>query len=59
MDFYLLGIQYNSGINLSTRSFQIISETCLNIIMNYTKSEPEVTISFTYIQPAPVVLAMF
>ena len=47
------------GINLSTRSFQIISETCLNIIMNYTKSEPEVTISFTYIQPAPVVLAMF
>ena len=27
--------------------------------MNYTKSEPEATISFTYIQPAPVMLAMF
>ena len=47
------------GINLSTKSFQIISEICLNIIMSYTKSEPEATISFTYIQPAPVVLATF
>ena len=27
--------------------------------MSYTNSEPEVRISFTYIQPAPGVLAMF
>ena len=38
---------------------KLFQETCLNIITNYTKSEPEVTISFTYIQPAPVVLTMF
>ena len=47
------------GINLWTKSFQIISVTCLNIIMRFMTLEPEVMISFTYTQPALAVPVTF
>ena len=50
---------WNFGINLWTKSFQIISVTCLNIIMRFMTLELEVMISFTYTQPAQAVPVTF
>ena len=47
---------WNFGINSWTKSFQIISVTCLNITMRFMTLEPEVMIGFTYTQPAQAVL---
>ena len=41
------------------KNFQNISKTCLDIIMRFTKSEPEAMMVFTYTQPAQVMLTMF
>ena len=41
------------------KSFQIISVTCLNIIMRFMTLELEVMISFTYTQPAQAVPVTF
>ena len=49
-------IRFTKASNLWTKSFQIISVTCLNITMRFMTLEPEVMIGFTYTQPAQAVL---